>query len=107
MLNTFLLLLFDGKRVKSKQVDLIEDYFTVKEEEVCKSVRYFHEYGQDYDIQNLQWSYPFLYNSCSDDVRQKVVEKSRCSQYITKEVLLSSFTSWKPSRRQLRRLHGV
>eukprot|EP00957_Ditylum_brightwellii_P054834 4155852-Ditylum_brightwellii.AAC.1 len=68
-LDVFLLLMFDGKRVKCKQVNLIEDYFTVKEEEVCKLVRYFHEYGQDYDIHNLQWSYSFLYNSCSDDVR--------------------------------------
>eukprot|EP00957_Ditylum_brightwellii_P165032 12564531-Ditylum_brightwellii.AAC.1 len=67
--------MFNGKRVKRKQVDLIKDYFTVKEEEVCKSVRYFHKYGQDYDIQKLQWSYSFLYNSCSNDVRQKVVEK--------------------------------
>eukprot|EP00957_Ditylum_brightwellii_P076460 5810784-Ditylum_brightwellii.AAC.1 len=33
MLDVFLLLMFDGKRVKRKQVDLIEDYFTVNEEE--------------------------------------------------------------------------
>eukprot|EP00957_Ditylum_brightwellii_P178281 13578431-Ditylum_brightwellii.AAC.1 len=33
MLNVFLLLMFDGKRVKRKQVNLIKDYFTVKEEE--------------------------------------------------------------------------
>eukprot|EP00957_Ditylum_brightwellii_P066431 5043002-Ditylum_brightwellii.AAC.1 len=46
--------MLDGKRVKHKQVDLIEDYFTVKEEE---------------------WSYSFSNNSCSDDVRQKAVKK--------------------------------
>eukprot|EP00957_Ditylum_brightwellii_P081760 6220387-Ditylum_brightwellii.AAC.1 len=33
MIDVFLLLMFDGKRVKRKRVDLIEDYFTVKEEE--------------------------------------------------------------------------
>eukprot|EP00957_Ditylum_brightwellii_P063132 4792015-Ditylum_brightwellii.AAC.1 len=33
MLDVFNLLMFDGKRVRRKQVDLIEDYFTVEEEE--------------------------------------------------------------------------
>eukprot|EP00957_Ditylum_brightwellii_P146492 11153277-Ditylum_brightwellii.AAC.1 len=75
ILDVFLLLMLDGKRVKYKQVDLIKDYFTVREEEVCRLVKYFHKYGQDYNIQNLQWNYSFLYNTCSDDVRQKVVKK--------------------------------
>eukprot|EP00957_Ditylum_brightwellii_P061722 4683707-Ditylum_brightwellii.AAC.1 len=38
MLDIFLLLMFDGKKVKHKRVNLIEDYFMVNEEEVCELV---------------------------------------------------------------------
>eukprot|EP00957_Ditylum_brightwellii_P049035 3720386-Ditylum_brightwellii.AAC.1 len=33
ILDVLLLFMFDGKRVKCKQVNLIKDYFMVKEEE--------------------------------------------------------------------------
>lgn len=47
------------------------------EAHVRGAMRFKRYYGQAYDIQDLQWSQEFLENSCEEDLRIKVLERTR------------------------------
>ena len=55
--------------------DLLRMYMVLTEEEIRESVRFYKTYGQDYDLQNLEWSQELLENSCESDLREKVMER--------------------------------
>lgn len=43
-------------------------------EEVARSNEYYNKFGQDYDVQDLNWSQELLENSCDAALRDKVME---------------------------------
>ena len=53
-------------------IDYIDD-LTLKL--VRASMRFKRYYGQEYDLQDLQWSQELLENSCDEDLRAKIIEK--------------------------------
>ena len=46
--------------VKVATKGFFENYSTISREEILASVKHYRDYGQDYDIQNLEWSKDFL-----------------------------------------------
>ena len=59
-------------------------------DDVHQSTRFFKMYGQDYHIQNLEWSELFLEQSCTDELKKKVLESTMRIFLILREVDLSS-----------------
>ena len=49
----------------------------LSEAHVRGAMRFKRYYGQAFDIQDLQWSQEFLENSCEEDLRIKVLERTR------------------------------
>ena len=49
----------------------------LSEGHVRATMKFKRYYGMPYDIQDLQWSQEFLENSCEEDLRIKVLEKTR------------------------------
>ena len=49
----------------------------MSEAHVRGTMRFKRYYGQPYDIQDLQWSQEFLENSCKENLRIKVRERTR------------------------------
>ena len=58
-----------------KSVDLIKMYATTTLEEVCESVEFYRTWGQDFDLENINWTQEYLENSCENDLRVKVLEQ--------------------------------
>ena len=55
--------------------DLTQNYFTLTMEQVQRHVLFLRTYGQDYDLQSLDWSKELLENSCFQDLREKVNDR--------------------------------
>eukprot|EP00978_Attheya_sp_CCMP212_P014988 scaffold38493_cov31-Attheya_sp.AAC.1 len=51
------------------------ELITEKKENVCESVEFFRTWGQDYDLENINWTLEFLENSCQKDLRTKVSDQ--------------------------------
>ena len=60
--------------VKAETFNLLED-FSMEVDIVNDSTYHYLTYGQDYDVENLRWSYDFLFNSCEPDLRDKIQER--------------------------------
>ena len=56
-------------------IDLTKSYPTLTEENLQHHVYFLRKYGQEYDLENLDWSLELLENSCDTDLREKVNEK--------------------------------
>ena len=55
--------------------DLLAKYATILVADIVNSVSFYRTYGQDYNLQNLQWSQEFLSTCCSDKIRNRVNKK--------------------------------
>ena len=64
-----------GKITSSRS--LFDHYSTMTVDEVRASINHFRLYGQDFHLQNLQWSEEFFKASCTPDLRMKITEKTR------------------------------
>ena len=54
---------------------LLTDYSTLTEDAVRHSCLFFQKYGQNYDIENLEWTKELLEASCEPSLRDKTEEK--------------------------------
>ena len=63
--------------VLSDVVALLEDYDkqNLQQYVVERSVEHMRKWGEDYDIENLEWSQELLENSCSEELRNLVSEQ--------------------------------
>ena len=61
--------------VKVATKGFFENYSTISREEILASVKHYRDYGQDYDIQNLEWSKDFLSNCCDKVLKAKMNER--------------------------------
>jgi hypothetical protein len=59
-----------------KQKNLLTHYAKLELADVRKTVCFYRLYGQDYDLENLQWSQELLEESCEPSLRDKVLEKA-------------------------------
>jgi hypothetical protein len=55
-------------------INLRENVSRVTEDQVRESNRFYSQYGQTYDVQNLMWSQELLENSSEDELRDRVME---------------------------------
>ena len=55
---------------------LLDNFVKISMDNVHQSTRFFQMYGQDYQIQNLDRSELFLEQSCSDELKKKVLENT-------------------------------
>ena len=53
---------------------LVNDYARISIQEIRDSIRFFRIYGQQYHIQNFEWSDLFLKGACDDVLKKKVME---------------------------------
>eukprot|EP00957_Ditylum_brightwellii_P032192 2440613-Ditylum_brightwellii.AAC.1 len=60
--------------IADQRLNLIANYDSITEVQVANAVEFYGEYGQDYDLKNLDWSQMFLKNSCSEALTHKVEE---------------------------------
>ena len=58
-------------------IDLVGNYTdpSLKQHAVESSIVHMRTWGEDYDIENLEWSQELLENSCSDELRNLVLEQ--------------------------------
>jgi len=73
MLNVFTILFpTDPKSSKdnsvTKTISLFDNFSSVIVEEVCASNCHFRHYGEDYHLQNLDWTLQLLLRSCDDEL---------------------------------------
>jgi hypothetical protein len=61
--------------VPRKSIDLVRMYATTTIEEVCESVEFYRTWGQDYDLENINWTQEYLENSCENHLQVKVLEQ--------------------------------
>jgi hypothetical protein len=54
---------------------LIDNIDEILEDYVRKTMRFKRYYGQEYDLQDLQWSQELLENSCDEELRNKIREQ--------------------------------
>jgi len=55
--------------------NLLENYSTITEQEVRLSCLFFQKFGQEYDVENLEWSKELLESSCELSLRDKTEER--------------------------------
>ena len=65
-----------------KQKNLLTHYAKLELADVHKTVCFYRLYGQDYDLENLQWSQELLEESCEPSLRDKVLKKAHASQLL-------------------------
>eukprot|EP00957_Ditylum_brightwellii_P023596 1780784-Ditylum_brightwellii.AAC.1 len=53
----------DSNALAAQRLNLIVNYDSITEVQVASSVEFYREYGQEYDLENLDWSQTFLKNS--------------------------------------------
>eukprot|EP00957_Ditylum_brightwellii_P165629 12608727-Ditylum_brightwellii.AAC.1 len=53
----------DLNALAAQRLNLIANYDSITEVQVASSVEFYREYGQEYDLENLDWSQTFLKNS--------------------------------------------
>eukprot|EP00978_Attheya_sp_CCMP212_P000733 scaffold1453_cov45-Attheya_sp.AAC.6 len=61
--------------IPRETVELITKFSTTSLENVRESVKFFRTWGQDYDLENINWTLEFLENLCENDLRTKVLEQ--------------------------------
>ena len=57
-----------------KKLDLLEEWDQIKKEEIIRHVKFLRLYGQNWDLQNLDWSLELLEGSCELNLANKVQE---------------------------------
>jgi len=60
----------------TKKISLFDNFSSVTVEEVCASNRHYRRYGEEYHLQNLDWTLQLLLRSCDDELRNRVLEKT-------------------------------
>ena len=75
------------------QKNLLTHYAKLELADLRKTVCLYHVYGQEYDLENLQWSQELFKESCGPSLHDKVLEKLISSKLL-KWVVLLSFLSW-------------
>jgi hypothetical protein len=60
---------------KAEQLNLLEEYDSIKQVQIAKSTHFLYKYSQDCNIENLHWSHTFVKNSCPTALLQKIEEK--------------------------------
>ena len=58
----------------SETIDLLNKYSTITEEDVFTHIKFLRLYGQEWDLQNLDWSQELLQESSEVDLANKVQE---------------------------------
>eukprot|EP00957_Ditylum_brightwellii_P183144 13949254-Ditylum_brightwellii.AAC.2 len=58
----------------AQRLNLIANYDAITEAQVASSVEFYREYGQEYNLENLDWSQMFLKNLCLQALTHKVEE---------------------------------
>ena len=69
-----------GQIQENRTVDLFENYSASSDaiyQRICLSTRFYRTYGQEYDLQNLDWSESFFSNCCTPELRTKINEKMK------------------------------
>ena len=61
--------------VSSFSRGLLSLFFSLSEDDIRTSNKFYNHFGQDYDLQNLSWSAELLENSCEQDLLDKISEK--------------------------------
>ena len=56
--------------------DLLQMHSSLSINTIREYMQFLRTYGQDYDLQNLEWSEELFKNSCEPSLRDKVVEQS-------------------------------
>jgi len=57
-------------------ISLFDNCSSVTVEEVCDSNHHYRCYGEDYHLQNLDWTLQLLLCSCYDELQNQVLEKT-------------------------------
>ena len=52
----------------TKKISLFDNFSSVTVEEVCASNRHYRRYGEEYHLQNLDWTLQLLLRSCNDEL---------------------------------------
>ena len=60
-----------------KEINLFKDYNQVDLETVKKGTAWYNKYGQTYHVENIKWSGQAILNSCTTELRSKMVEAIR------------------------------
>eukprot|EP00957_Ditylum_brightwellii_P107496 8201932-Ditylum_brightwellii.AAC.1 len=61
--------------IEPQMTDLLKHYNALTLEDVKQSVKFYHLYGYEFDIENLKWSKDYLASSSTGELRNKVEEK--------------------------------
>ena len=61
--------------VKPETYNVFQDYMKLTGDMVRGSTKFLRLYGQEYDLQNLNWGQELVENSCEDDLNQKAMER--------------------------------
>jgi hypothetical protein len=64
----------DGNLIQGTVKSLRDNSIGASIEEVARSNQYYNQFGQSYDVQDLNWSQELLENSCDSTLRDKVME---------------------------------
>ena len=68
-------LLIDQRTNLPATLDLIHNYANIDESQVLASITFLRKYGQDFDLNNLDWSHELLINSCDAILSTKINER--------------------------------
>ena len=55
--------------------DLFSNYSSLTRENITSSIRFYRQFGQSYDLENLSWSEQFLSNCCDAELGAKLDER--------------------------------
>ena len=55
--------------------DIFANYSNLTIENITSSIRFYREFGQSYDLENLSWSEQFLSNCCDAELGAKLDER--------------------------------
>lgn len=61
----------------SRELNLFKDYNQVDLDTVRKATAWYNKYGQIYHVENVKWSGQAILNSCTTELRSKMVEAIR------------------------------
>ena len=85
MIDAFRVLLFtpdtdppvplDDSKGNTISINLLSHHSSLTENQVRKHILFLKRYGQNYDVQNLDWTQELFNNSCTAELKDKVNEK--------------------------------
>jgi hypothetical protein len=61
----------------AEEIDLFTDYKKVDFDIVKKATAWYNRYGQTYHVENIKWSGQAIINSCSTELRSKLLQDTR------------------------------